>query len=121
MTGISGLLAILGAVYAGSRFLFRNIWVVEDRRRELGRRDDHLVIAGASGGLLLAWWERSQPSCRCCIAGPGNPCHLELKDAWIKRQSVASGVESPHQMDPDSVLPDARGSILTADEIFGSP
>jgi hypothetical protein len=123
LTVISGLLAILGAVYASTRFLFRNIWVVEDRRRrELLSAMVTLVVAGASGGLLLAWWERSRPS-----SSPSSPRTMTIrvsygteKDAWIKAAISRFHASNPLLANgsPIRVLPDARGSILTADEIF---
>ena len=63
VTIVSGLLAILGAVYACMRFLLRNVWDVEDRRRrELLSAFVVLLVAGASGGALWTLWRRSQPS-----------------------------------------------------------
>src|SRR5262249_36801506 len=123
---ISGLLAILGAVYASTRFLLRNVWVVEDRRRrELLSAMVTLVVAGASGGLLLAWWERSRPS--SSPSSPSSPRTMTIRvsygtenDAWIKAAISRFHASNPllSNGEPIRVLPDARGSILTADEIF---
>jgi hypothetical protein len=121
LTVISGLLAILGAVYATMRFLLRNVWDVEDRRRrELLSAFAVLLVAGVSGGALWALWKRSQPS-------PSYPPTVTLrltygteKDAWIRAAITRFHAANPllSNGSPVRVLPDPRGSVLTADQIF---
>jgi ABC-type molybdate transport system substrate-binding protein len=120
VTAITGLLAVLGAVYGCTRFLLRNIWTVEDRRRrELLSAFATLVVAGAAGGILLEFWRRSQPP-------PSAPPTLTFrftygteKDAWITAAIARFHATSPRLSNGWTirVAPDARGSILTADEI----
>jgi len=121
VTIVSGLLAILGAVYVCVRFLLRNVWDVEDRRRrELLSAFAVLLVAGASGGALWTLWRRSQPS-------PSLPETITLrlsygteKDSWIKAAIARFHAANPHLSNgsPIRVLPDPRGSILTAEQIF---
>jgi hypothetical protein len=117
---ITGVIAALGAVYGFMRFLLRDIWPVENRRRrEVLSALATVLVAATAGGVLLVLWRRSLPE-----PAPLLPIEMRFtygteKEAWIKATITRFHATDPRLANgrPIRVLPDGRGSIITADEV----